>query len=96
MTKIDSQGRICIPCELLISTGLFPIANGDEFRLAYKNDHLVVFRATDFPEMEYHDVITFDQKGRFILKSHIRKALGLVSGSMVIISALNNHIIIRW
>ena len=88
--KLDKQRRLKIPMALLEDVFLYCIKSSPlTLRLSIMENKLVLFY--DSPDMEYHDVLSVDEKGRIILKKHILEQAGL-QDLEVVSSHSQNHL----
>jgi len=93
--KLDKQRRLKIPMALLEDVFLYCIKSSPlTLRLSIMENKLVLFY--DSPDIEYHDVLSVDEKGRIILKKHILEQAGIDASTEFVVSALKEQIIIRW
>jgi len=95
--KMDKCNRLKIPLSLLEESGFDIKAAPIKVRLALVKSHFVLFKISDqTKDIEYHDVVSIDNKGRFTLKKFILEEFGLNDSIDFIVSALQEQIIIRW
>ena len=92
--KIDKQRRLKIPNILLQDIGMNVPC---KVRLAIQENCISLFKHIDtLSDIEYHDILTIDNKGRFILKSQVMQSTGINDSTEFVISAIQNQLIIRW
>ena len=92
--NLDIQRRLKIPNILIKDIKMnLPC----KVRLAVQENRIVLFQHTgEESDIEYHDILTIDDRGRCILKKQIIQMAGIDDSTEFMISALQNQIIIRW
>lgn len=91
--KLDKQGRIGIPKDLLKFANLTGKRNLRIFVIDGKN--LMIFDGDEFPNQEFHATILLDEKGRFNLKSYLIPILDCPFQEYIA-SVKEHRIFIRW
>lgn len=96
--RLDKQGRVRIPRELISIVGFDNLRDGEEIRLSMHEKYILLFKSSDkiASSMEYQFVIHIDSKGRMFIPSRCRKFYNLSDSSYLIASVLRNRIIIRF